>query len=62
MNDKERAIKACQIALSYLRQPKLTDNQLWLAIDQIKQAEEYAKVAFFLHTGKTLEEWEGKGA
>ena len=61
MSDIERAVKECQIALAYLRQPKIIDIQLWLAIDNLKNAEKYAKDAFFLHTGKTLEEWEGKG-
>lgn len=59
MNDKERAIKACQIALGYLRQPKPTDNQLWLAIDSLKQAETYAKYTYFIATGKQFEAEEG---
>lgn len=59
MNDKERAIKACIDALGYLNHPKPTDNQLWLAIDSLKQAQKYADNAYFIARGKRFEEEEG---
>lgn len=60
MNDKTKAMKACIDALGYLNRSKPTDSQLWLAIDSLKQAERYAKDAYFLATGERFEE--GKGA
>lgn len=59
MNDQTKALRACIIALGYLNKLKATDVELWLAIDSLKQAEKFAKDAYFLATGEHFEEGEG---